>query len=494
MKSNTLIDSKHAMRTCCFLFLVFFVVIFWSFAQEDKRLFTQDKMLVSRSLEELTNILKSLDYNISALYELDRHFEITNTAKVVHDTCYFVNDRSKSSKDLIKNDFVFAGPKSMCDPDHELNKNALERMKMAPPMAYFAGKVDNVANVYFISKDKYLISSPSDYAYSVQANSFDKVIYNRPYWSNTLKYGEEGLHNRIVYTGEYEDLLTGKPVFTLTTGIYIKGEFKGILGIDILVDTLLDVSKEGYQITNEIGQNKLGLLTFSKSKPILVNNSETGLFLTINESRFEHLLHILEDNYMAIIVFISSFIVSILLIHFQYLRADNTALTLTSMTDLLTGLLNRRGFVHKIESVPSDNYVGIAILDIDNFKSVNDIYGHEAGDEALIHLARTIKGSLRGTDMVSRFGGEEFVVMVNASNSEQVKAVLERIRRAIEVSPCTLKSGGDIHMTVSCGAVVLSTLNGARSVSDIWSEYELKQADNLLYKAKSQGKNQVCIS
>ncbi|MGR6838587.1 hypothetical protein ACU5DF_05490 [Aliivibrio wodanis] len=92
MKANTLIDSKHATRTCCFLFLVFFVVIFWSFAQENKRLFIQDKMLVGRSLEELTNILKSLDYNISALYELDRDFEMTNISKVVNDTCYFVND------------------------------------------------------------------------------------------------------------------------------------------------------------------------------------------------------------------------------------------------------------------------------------------------------------------------------------------------------------------------------------------------------------------
>jgi len=493
MKANTLIDSKHAIRTCCFLFLVFFVVIFWSFAQENKRLFIQDKMLVGRSLEELTNILKSLDYNISALYELDRDFEMTNISKVVNDTCYFVNDRSKSSPDLIKNDFVFAGPIGMCDPNSKLNHEALARMKIAPSMAYFAGKVDNIAGVYFISTEKYLISSPADYAYSVQANAFDEVIYNRPYWSNTLKYGEEGLNDRIVYTGEYQDILTGKPVFTLTTGLYIKGEFKGILGIDILVDTLLDVSKEGYQITNEIGQNKLGLLTFSKSKPILVNNSETGLFLTINESRPEHLLHIFENSYVGIIVFISSFVVSILLIHFQYLRADNSALILTSMTDLLTGLLNRRGFVHQMEHVVSDNYVGIAIFDIDNFKSINDIYGHEAGDEALIHLARIMKNSLRGKDMVSRFGGEEFVLMINANTEDQIRAVLERIRRAIESAPCTLKNGGDIHMTVSCGAIVMSTMNGARNVADIWAEHELKQADNLLYKAKQQGKNQVCV-
>ena len=493
MKANTLIDSKHAIRTCCFLFLVFFVVIFWSFAQENKRLFIQDKMLVGRSLEELTNILKSLDYNISALYELEHDFEITNTAKVHNETCYFVNERGQKGDNLIKNDFVFAGPTTMCDPESKLNQEALSLMKIAPPMAYFAGKVDNVANVYFISKNKYLISSPSDYAYSVRADAFDEVIYNRPYWSNTLKHGEEGLNDRIVYTGEYQDILTGKPVFTLTTGLYIKGEFKGILGIDVLVETLLEVGKEGYQITHELGKNKLGLLTFSKSKPILVNGSETGLFLTINESRAEHLMHIVEESYMGIIVFISSFIVSILLIHFQYLRADNSALTLTSMTDLLTGLLNRRGFVYQMEHVVSDNYVGIAIFDIDNFKSINDIYGHEAGDEALIHLASIVKGSLRGKDMVSRFGGEEFVVMVNASTSGQVKAVLERIRRAVESTPCTLKNGGDIYMTVSCGAIVMSTMNGARNVTDIWSEHELKQADNLLYKAKQQGKNQVCI-
>jgi len=157
-----------------------------------------------------------------------------------------------------------------------------------------------------------------------------------------------------------------------------------------------------------------------------------------------------------------------------------------SNTDYLTKLFNRRYFFDvgsrnfnrtKRESKP----IAIAMLDIDHFKRINDTYGHDAGDEALIVMAALLRTSFRPTDVVARFGGEEFCVMMLDAGPEDAAGKLEQIRA--RVADTTIHHDGhSFDMTISIGLATEHDENLARM---------LKVADERLYQAKESGRNRL---
>ncbi len=122
------------------------------------------------------------------------------------------------------------------------------------------------------------------------------------------------------------------------------------------------------------------------------------------------------------------------------------------------------------------------MIDIDDFKKVNDSFGHPAGDMAIISLAEQLDHEVRKTDLVARFGGEEFCVILSGIDKEQAVAVMERIRKALEEKVHTSESGEEFSITVSIGI----TVNEEKTLEDM-----VKEADRLLYTAKASGKNCV---
>jgi two-component system, cell cycle response regulator len=161
-----------------------------------------------------------------------------------------------------------------------------------------------------------------------------------------------------------------------------------------------------------------------------------------------------------------------------------------SVVDQLTGLYNRRFMMTQMHQLVQRSVMGgkalsVMSADIDHFKSVNDTYGHDAGDEVLQELANRLRENVRPLDVVCRPGGEEFVVVMPETPGDLACAAAERIRRAIAHAPFSITTGGrQINITVSCG---VSTLTGAHdSIADL-----LKRADTALYQAKSGGRNRV---
>lgn len=168
---------------------------------------------------------------------------------------------------------------------------------------------------------------------------------------------------------------------------------------------------------------------------------------------------------------------------------DRTAeLEVAVMTDPLTGLYNRRYFEEALKEYLAefnriDAPLALLLLDLDHFKSVNDTYGHDAGDIVLRKLAVQLKALTREHDIVARTGGEEFCIVAPFSSKEQIRPFAERVCRM--VSEMRVDVGAVIlRPTVSIG--VASTCDGQTTMQDL-----MKVSDDRLYIAKEQGRNRV---
>ncbi len=158
--------------------------------------------------------------------------------------------------------------------------------------------------------------------------------------------------------------------------------------------------------------------------------------------------------------------------------------------DQLTGALNRRGFDDAFdrEATRADRShtpVCIALLDIDNFKRLNDTMGHQAGDQALVHLSHVVKEALRPSDSVARYGGEEFIIMLPGIGIEEAAATVERLQR--ELTKKFFMHGNErVLITFSAGVA----LRGAQEPQDD----VIGRADKAMYQAKHTGKNRVVVA
>lgn len=165
------------------------------------------------------------------------------------------------------------------------------------------------------------------------------------------------------------------------------------------------------------------------------------------------------------------------------LEKKNQELNELTMRDSMTNLLNHKSSLRRLkEEVDRAKRIqyplSVAMIDLDNFKLVNDTYGHQTGDEVLIQVSQILSESCRSTDVLGRYGGEEFIVIMPDTNDRDAALLLERIQKC--VAETSFKDG--IHITLSCG---ISELNG-ESVHGI-----LKSSDIMLYEAKKKGKNRV---
>lgn len=171
----------------------------------------------------------------------------------------------------------------------------------------------------------------------------------------------------------------------------------------------------------------------------------------------------------------------------QSLWYENRRLARLVHVDPLTGVLNRRGFQINASQLAylaqrTQQAVGILMVDIDDFKQVNDTFGHDAGDHALRVVADRIRAGVRTSDAVGRYGGEEFVVLLSALEPGSTAAIAEKIRSLIEASPVD-----EVPVTVSIGCVEGKPEHQIEAFLD----RAVQAADTAMYAAKKAGKNLV---
>jgi len=207
----------------------------------------------------------------------------------------------------------------------------------------------------------------------------------------------------------------------------------------------------------------------------------------------EHIVSQAEDRLKYFMIILSIVIISFLVIGY-FIKLLNKKLQLTQKSlidqanhDSMTGLYNRRSFYHisqKILNLSQRKFeeIHVIMLDIDNFKSINDTYGHDMGDKVIVSLSNTLIKNMRKSDIIARWGGEEFLILLSNTNEKSTLNKAEKIRTSI----ASMKVD-EIQFTVSVG------VSSFDYTEDATIDDAIKKADNALYEAKNSGKNKVCL-
>ena len=206
------------------------------------------------------------------------------------------------------------------------------------------------------------------------------------------------------------------------------------------------------------------------------------------------------DGVPALLASMVMMMISLVLSHFSRLRErlsdQRRALRETlqqveqlAMHDSLTGLINRRHMQQLLEQeslrhARSGSPLSVALIDLDHFKPVNDTHGHHVGDEVLVGVAQTLQQRLRGTDVIARWGGEEFLLLLPDTPPEAARLVVERLRAAL-IDRAVAASVPALRVSFSAGVAAFGPHEQAHAV--------IERADQALYAAKAAGRNCCCM-
>lgn len=232
------------------------------------------------------------------------------------------------------------------------------------------------------------------------------------------------------------------------------------------------------------------------AKYFLIGHSFFVLFNTLAVAFYKGLI---EPTYIAshgvgIGIMLEALMLAFIISHrikiLEHIRASQDELKKQAITDPLTKLYNRRHFSaeaeHLLEMCKQQKLpMAVIIADIDHFKRINDTWGHAVGDQVLVKIAEVLRNCRRSRDLLARFGGEEFVILLPDSDAQQALLCAERIRRAVEITQFDVTTEQPLHLTLSLG---VAEFDPTRDTLD----NALQCADKALYQAKHSGRNQVC--
>ncbi|TDT71435.1 diguanylate cyclase (GGDEF)-like protein [Hypnocyclicus thermotrophus] len=324
--------------------------------------------------------------------------------------------------------------------------------------------------------------------------------------------------NKAVFTTPYKEYTTKKIGMTAVKAIRKNDQIIGYIGADILIDSFENDLKNyvigihGFNFllyNNEIILKSKKNINFNKNiinelnkKDYLEYFIDGNNFIFIKQKTNIDKLDIIQamslDEVMqsseikikeigAIFITTTILIVFIYLILILQYILSNKKIKNEALTDYLTKTFNRKGFLEEtakriVEYQKENTFIACCTIDIDNFKSVNDTFGHDIGDKALIIVTNIIKEFLKNEDILSRYGGDEFVAIFFDKKKEYIMDKLEKIRQKI-MSTYITADEEILKITLSIGVAFLE--------KDDNIERLIKKSDEALYKAKEEGKNKI---
>ncbi|RTZ16430.1 sensor domain-containing diguanylate cyclase [Vibrio aquaticus] len=373
--------------------------------------------------------------------------------------------------------YMLVGEESLCNPESEQYQRVSGQVSLAPVLSFLHDIDDYLLGIHYIDKEGYLMSSPDTYARSITAELL-ATVKARPFWQQTA-------NNRdlITITGPAPVSTTSALILSMTMPVYQGDVHQGMLSVDIDYDELLETHGK---LAGELGIVNTAYLSLPDTalRPTAltldgVNTSHT-LFYQFDLAKEVRNFFIFERYSLAVVIFI--YVLSVIVLFFINTRVEHSYFKELAAKDPMTMLLNRRGLEAFLKNTQHGNYIAIAVLDIDNFKSINDTYGHDVGDKVICYMAESIESSVRQSDAVARVGGEEFVIYMTGGDAALLKKGMIRVQQAIVKDSETAVERG---FTISGGVEIVNRESGSSF------EQLFKAADEKLYQAKTTGKDQM---
>ncbi|OEE36544.1 diguanylate cyclase [Vibrio genomosp. F10 str. ZF-129] len=439
---------------------------------------------LKRAMLRSTKVLTALDYNFTNYFQTGGLILLEHNRQVVEDLCQIwpieslLRAQGKSHMmSAVDITYMLVGDKSICNADSELYERISSQVSLAPALSFMHDLDEFILGIHYFDKEGYVFSSPDTMARNVTKEFLD-TIQTRPYWLETAKNND-----KITVLGPLNSVILNKHVMGLTVPVYSEEIFEGIISLDIDVDLLLET---GDKLIGEIRIFNTDLNSVPNHAFRLRNIEYEGIVFNhvifydsnlIDEAKF----FIVHEKFSLLgILLIHIFLVLTLL--YVNINVERTHFKGLAERDPMTGLLNRRGFDVFLSRRRAERMFALAIFDIDDFKRVNDKYGHDVGDDVICYMANQLDKNIRSNDAAARFGGEEFVVYIEGNDEKQLRKALDRVTLAItQHSKQAVKTG----FTVSGGVeIVTPSFN-------IDFPQLIKNADEKLYKAKTSGKNQL---
>ncbi|WP_121627957.1 sensor domain-containing diguanylate cyclase [Poseidonibacter antarcticus] len=343
--------------------------------------------------------------------------------------------------------------------------------------------------VYYSSVKNFIYIASSN---NVWDKKFLKYLYTKEFWTEAIP--KNNPKKKLILTKIYNDAAGKGYLTTLSLPIFYDNVFKGVLSIDISLNILnkmlnkIDLPGKVYLIKKDnsiIASNQIFKLNekLKRNKETFsINLFDDNLKLLYIENKKDVIITILSNTFPVIMLLLFSLIIVCVLAHTIMLIKKIKEI---ANRDFLTSLLNRRAMMKEMSRQLSianryNQSTALLLVDIDFFKRVNDTYGHQVGDIAIQQISNVLSKNVRESDLVSRYGGEEFLILLYNTNIDDAYILAERIRK--EIGNLKIKEI-DFQITVSIGCTEYIK---NESIDDF-----INRSDLLLYEAKEKGRNQT---
>jgi len=493
------------------ILVVFCIFIYvYSYNNEYRKTRSEIEQTFSMRAHLTKSYIRLVRENVYSLkYSIEKQYGFAESKKVTSDKIAGIasypelgawgleNSSASHPADLLSG--TLTGCSKSSDFDQKTKYEITAVLNLDPFFGTLSKNLEDVVWVYYTSARCFMYLAP---AVPVKNFHFDEKLYKKEFWAQAKPDANPGM--KQVITDVYVDGAGQGLMTTISSPVLLNGEFAGVVSLDIGIHTLLELINIG-DITGEtllVDENgkiaaRNGKFKLSEKYKIPDSNWQEDskgtkwLSTEIADGEFT-LLHKINSSVMIGKAFKNSSLVFLLMVFLVVLAAISLRLrdTLFFSTELrkkdyLTGLFNRRGFIETIAplkklAVRNSSITSLLLFDIDNFKRINDRHGHCTGDAVLQQISALIKSELREYDIVSRWGGEEFLVFLISDSKMPLLELAERLRKKIESTPFTENS---LSITISGGIVMWED---EKEMSEA-----VTKADNLLYQAKQQGKNRI---
>ncbi len=370
--------------------------------------------------------------------------------------------------------------------------------------------------VYYVGLDGILsirvpegFITTDEYRFNEELLTFDLVT------KGTLE--EHPDRETVYWSGPFKDELVGEEsIITASYPVDYKGEYIGALSVDVIINNLTEELSDEYEvyvitdngdiiINNAESRDNSDIKHYTEAEYKIaledLLNLEDGkihkigkyevLMYRIDGTPYtlievypnkDHMIDLMYEILPMIVVIFLIIISGIYYIRGKVFKEKEAELNYVVKHDPLTGVLNRRGLHQELDVIGDENFenqFSLIVLDIDHFKQVNDTFGHKAGDEVLVTIAKMLKVYVEKNALVARFGGEEFLIVAKYTLDEMLQ-LSEKIRKSVENYEFSI----DRQITISIGVAEHTTGDSRLAL--------FEKADTALYLAKQKGRNRTC--